>query len=212
MMRYGAAALAMAGLVLAGCASSQPNGSAAGGAASAASDTTTGPSMGGPASVSPPSSGPGSGSGASSGSGSGSAPADHLSPSQLAAIAAACPSDQNFPQANGPTARPVPATLQASWVLRCTVSSKGSSRLLVAEHSIGDTAPLLRALKRPSGLQIKTVCPMLRMLIPYFALVEPDGTVFVPKVPLSNCGMPQNPVTVALNGLKYVTLSSKPIK
>ena len=181
-------------------AASQSNGGAAGGQSTAASDTTTGPSIGGPASVSPPP------------SGGSSAPADHLSPSQLAAIAATCPSDQNFPQANGPTARPVPATLQASWVLRCTVPTKGGSRLLIAEHSIGDTAPLLRALKRPSGLQIKTVCPMLRMLIPYFALVEPDGTVFVPKVPLSNCGMPQNPVTVALNALRFTELSSTPIK
>jgi hypothetical protein len=187
----------MAGLVLAGCASNQPNGSAAGGQNSGSSDTTTGPSIGGPASVSPSPSG---------------APADQLSPSQLAAIAATCPSDQNFPQANGPTARPVPATLQASWVLRCTISTKGGTRMLIAEHSVGDTAPLLRALKRPSGVQIKTVCPMLRMLIPYFALVEPDGTVFVPKVPLSNCGMPQNPVTVALNALKFTELSSRPIK
>jgi len=198
MIRYGAAALAMAGLVLAGCASGQSTGSAAGGRSSS-SDTTTGPSIGGPASGTPSPSGS-------------SAPADQLSASQLAAIAASCPSDQNYPQANGPTARPVPATLQASWVLRCTISTKGGSRLLIAERSVGDTAPLLRALKRPSGLQIKTVCPMLRMLIPYFALVEPDGTVFVPKVPLSNCGMPQNPVTVALNALRFTTLSSKPIK
>jgi hypothetical protein len=203
MIRHGAAALAMAGLVLAGCASGQPNGSAAGGRSAVGSgtntgsDSTTGPSIGGPASVSP--------------SPSGGAPADNLSPGQLAAIAATCPSDQNFPQANGPTARAVPATLQASWVLRCTISTKGGSRLLVAEHSVGDTAPLLRALKAPSGLRIKVVCPMLRMVIPYFALVEPDGTVFVPKVPLSNCGMPQNPVTVALNALRYTTLSSKPI-
>jgi hypothetical protein len=199
MIRYGAAALAMAGLVLAGCASGQQHDSAAGGQSSAASDTTTGPSIGGPARLSPPP------------SGSSSAPADQLSPSQLAAIAATCPSDQDFPQANGPTARAVPATLQVSWVLRCTISAKGGSRLLVAEHSVGDTAPLLRALKAPSGLRIKTVCPMLRQLVPYFALVEPDGTVFVPKVPLSNCGMPQNPVTVALNALRYSTLSSKPI-
>ena len=199
MIRYGAAALAMAGLVLAGCASGQSNSQAAGGQSSAgSSDTTTGPSIGGPASGSP--------------SPSGSNSADNLSASQLAAIAATCPSDQNYPQANGPTARPVPATLQASWVLRCTISTKGGSRMLVAERSVGDTAPLLRALKRPSGLQIKTVCPMLRMLIPYFALVEPDGTLFVPKVPLTNCGMPQNPVMTALNALRYTTLSSKPIK
>ncbi|HET6210326.1 MAG TPA: hypothetical protein VFD94_08085 [Jatrophihabitans sp.] len=196
MIRYGAAALAMAGLVLAGCASTQSNSNAGG----AGSGTTTGPSLGGPASGSP------SAAGSSS-----SAPADTLSPSQLAAIAATCPSDQNFPQANGPTARTVPTTLQASWVLRCTISNKGGSRLLVAEHSVGDTAPLLRALKAPSAQRMKVVCPMLRVLIPYFALVEPDGTLFVPKVPLNNCGMPQNPVAVALNQLRFTTLSSKPI-
>src|SRR5689334_10024686 len=114
MIRYGAAALVMAGLVLAGCASGQSTGAAGG---QSSSDTTTGPSIGGPASGTP--------------SPSGSNSADNLSASQLAAIAATCPSDQNYPQANGPTARPVPATLQASWVLRCTISTKGGSRMLV---------------------------------------------------------------------------------
>ena len=33
---------------------------------------------------------------------------------------------------------------------------------------------------------------MLRVHLPYFALVQPTGQVFVPKVPVNNCGKPQN--------------------
>ena len=68
----------------------------------------------------------------------------------------------------------MPADLQVNWVLRCTISNKGGSRLLIAERSVGDTGPLLRALKTPSALRIKVVCPMLRVLIPYFALVQAE--------------------------------------
>jgi hypothetical protein len=197
-IRCGAAALAMAGLVLAGCASTQSHGSATGG--SGASGITTGPSLGGPASGSPsiPSSGTPN-------------PVDPLTPGQVAAIAATCPANQNYVQPNGPAARVVPADLRISWVLRCTISNKGGSRMLVAERSVGDTGPLLRALKTPSAQRIKVVCPMLRVLIPYFALVEANGTLFVPKVPVNNCGMPQNPVTAALNALRFTVLSTKPI-
>ncbi|HJQ03588.1 MAG TPA: hypothetical protein VJ851_18485 [Jatrophihabitans sp.] len=183
----------MAGLVLAGCASSTQGNRTA---ASDPAGITTGPGMGGTASVSP-----------STGSGT----PNPVDPSRIAAIAATCPANQNYAQANGPTARTVPADLQASWVLRCTISNKGGSRMLIAERSEGDLGPLLRALKTPSAQRIKVVCPMLRVFIPYFALVEPNGQVFVPKVPLNNCGMPQNPVTVALNSLRFTVLSTKPI-
>jgi hypothetical protein len=193
MIRYGAAALAMAGLVLAGCASTQSNGSGP-----AASGTT---SSSGTASVPPPYA---STSGAP-------APSDTLDPRQLAGIAASCPANQDYPQPNGPAARTVPASMQVSWVLRCTISNKGGSRLLIAEHSTGDIGPLMRALKTPSAQRMKVVCPMLRVLIPYFALVEADGAVFVPKVPVNNCGMPQSEVTTALNSLRFSTLSTRPI-
>jgi len=190
MIRYGAAALAMAGLVLAGCASTHSQSSGTG-----ASGTTTGPSTGSTASVSPRS----------------SDTPNPVDPPRIASIAATCPANQNFEQPNGPAARIVPADLQASWVLRCTISNKGGSRMLVAERSVGDTGPLLRALKTPSALHTKTVCPMLRVFIPYFALVEPNGKIFVPKVPTNNCGMPQGAVTAALNSLRFTVLSTKPI-
>jgi hypothetical protein len=199
MIRYGAAALAMAGLVLAGCASTHSNSSGTG--ASGASGTTTGPSMGGTASVSPP----------FASTSAAPAPSDTLDPRQLAGIAASCPANQNYAQPNGPAARVVPASLQVSWVLRCTISNKGGTRLLIAEHSVGDPGPLLRALKTPSAQRAKVVCPMLRVLIPYFALVEADGTVFVPKLPVNNCGMPQQAVTAALNALRFTTLSTRPL-
>jgi hypothetical protein len=97
-------------------------------------------------------------------------------------------------------------------VLRCTISNKGgTSRLLVAERSEGNTAALMRALRTPSAQRAKVVCPMLRVYLPYFALVQPDGQVFVPKVPVNNCGQPQSLVVQALESLRFSVLTSKPI-
>ena len=150
--------------------------------------------MGGTAIVSPP--------GGTSGGGS----------AGVAAIAASCPADQNLAGQNGPAARQVPATLAVSWVLRCTITHQGSTSVLVAERSQGDLAPLLQALRTPSALRQKVVCPMLAVYLPYFALVEPNGTVFHPKVPVNNCNQPQNAVVQALESLRFSELTSRTLK
>ncbi len=205
MIRISAAAVIVAAsLAIAGCASTQTtaggskpgsSGNAApsvGGTAPSPGGATSGPSIGGTAGVSPP-------------------------PSAIAGapatIAASCPAVQNFAVPNGPAARAVPAGIQVAWVLRCTIVSKGGiPSELVAERSISDPKPLVNALKTPSAQRPKVVCPMYVVQLPYFALVQTDGKVFVPTVPINNCGKPQNLVLAALNSLKFAELSSKPLK
>jgi hypothetical protein len=150
------------------------------------SGTTTGPSIGGPAS---------------------SPPAGEV----MRAAAASCPTDAVTPLTN-PMAKPVPADIQVAWVLRCRVVPGKGSYSLVAERSTTDPIDLVRALREPSMPRAKVVCPMLAVYIPNFALVQTNGQLLVPKVPLNNCGMAQNDVVTTLNQLRFVQISSRPVK
>ncbi|MDQ2838586.1 MAG: hypothetical protein M3Y89_14425 [Actinomycetota bacterium] len=196
MRKSAVAVVVLAGLTVAGCASTNSAGSgpAAGptspaGPAGGLNGTSTGPGMGGTASVAPSSS---TGSSAS-----------------VQAIAATCPSQQSFAMLNGPTAKPIPVDIQVAWVLRCTIVTKTGDRTLVAERSGGDPKALVAALKVPSAQRANGLCPMYVINTPYFALVETDGKVFVPKVPVTNCNKPQVAVIQALNSLRFSVLSSK---
>ncbi len=196
-MRLQAAAYAAAGLLLvgtAGCASTTQAGSggavtgSAGSSGTAApSGTTTGPSMGGTASAPVPTS------------------------SLAGMAAAACPTEAVTPLSN-PMAKPVPADIQVAFVLRCRVLPGKGSSALVAERSVSDPTDLVKALRAPSVPRAKIVCPMIAVYIPNFALVETDGRILVPKVPLNNCGMAQDQVASSLNQLKFVQISSRPVK
>lgn len=186
-MRLYAAGLILA-LAVTGCASSGQD-KAAGGATT--TGTTTGPAMGGTASApGTPSSNP---------------------PTSPPGTAVNCPTDLNFEQPNGPSAQPLPPKITVSWVLRCSVVSKGAKRVLNVERSDSDTANLVAALRVPSGQKIKGVCPMYRAAVPYFALVQPDGRALAPKVPVTNCGQAQPAVLQALNALTFKVISTKPL-
>jgi hypothetical protein len=193
-MRVQAAAVAAAGLLAlgaAGCASTTQAGSGgsagSGSGTSSGSGTTSGPSMGGTAS----------------------------SPAPTGAVekaaAAACPTNAVTPVTN-PAAKPVPAGIQVAWVLRCRVVSGSTKPTLVAERSTSDPTDLVRALQGPSVPRAKVVCPMIAVYIPNFALVQANGQLLVPKLPLNNCGMPQNGVVTALNLMHFSQISSRPLK
>lgn len=195
-MRLHAAALAAAGLLMlgaAGCASSVPAGSAGSGGSAGNSgssgpgDTTTGPSIGGPASSPPPTG------------------------SLERAAAAACPTNSVTPLTN-PRAETVPAGIQVAWVLRCRVIQGNGSSALVAERSTSDPTDLVRALRQPTVPRQKVVCPMFAVYLPNFALVQPNGQLLVPRIPLNNCGMAQPEVAAALSQLTFVQISSRPVK
>jgi hypothetical protein len=127
------------------------------------------------------------------------------------AVAGACPTNPVTPLTN-PQAKPVPADLKVGWVLRCRVVPGIRTNVLIGELSTTDPTDLVRALREPSAPRQKVVCPMLVPYIPNFALVEPDGQVFVPKIPLNNCGMPLTDVVSALNSMQFSQVTSRPVK
>jgi len=196
-MRLQAAAVAAAGLLMlgaAGCASTVQSGSAGAGGSGGVSgsigsapDTTSGPSIGGPASSPPPTS------------------------AVAKAAAAACPTNAVTAMTN-PAAKPVPPGIQVAWVLRCRVVQGNGTSTLVAERSTSDPTDLVRALAVPSMPRAKVVCPMIAVYIPNFALVQKNGQLLVPKLPLNNCGMPQNGVVTALNLMHFTQISSRPLR
>ena len=188
MRKILAVAVAVAGLALAGCASDTVSNR------QGPVGTTTGPSIGGPASSAPVA----------------ASPPSAEAPS-TAALIAACPTELDAAQANGPTAQALPATVDVSFVLRCTITSNTAGRTLKVEKSSGDTSALLTALREKSGLKIKGVCPMYRQAVPYFALVQSDGKALAPKVPVTNCGQPQPDVLAALGKLKFTVVATKPV-
>lgn len=192
-MRVRTAAAIGAGVIaLAGCAASSQQATTGGGGSSvipSAGGTTTGPSIGGTASMSPPSS------------------------AMAKAAAASCPTSLQDTDLNAPAARPVPAGLPVSFVLRCKIlTTGGTASTLVAERSTSDPATLIAALQAPTVPRAKVVCPMYAVQLPFFALVETNGTTLVPKIPLDNCGKPQNAVLTALNLMQFTEITSRPLK
>ncbi len=192
-MRVTAVAVAiLAGCVLTGCASSAQTTSAGSGSSPSSGESTgnTSPGMGGTASVVPPSTG-----------------------SSATALAASCPSRADSANANDPKAKPVPTGITVAWVLRCSVVSVGGvPQQVVAERSVSSPDALILALQTPSAQRAKVVCPMFAVFLPHFALVESDGTLLVPKVPLNNCGQPQNTVVQALRSMKFDKLATRSLK
>lgn len=188
-MRLYAAGLVLA-LAVTGCASSGQDKAAGGGAVTG---TTTGPAMGGTASV------PGTPTSSSSSNPPMSPPGSTVT----------CPTDLNFDEPNGSSAQPLPSKITVAWVLRCTVVSKGAKRVLDVERADGNASTLVAALRVPSGQKIKGVCPMYRAAVPYFALVQPDGRALAPKVPVTSCGQAQPEVLQALNALDFKVISTR---
>ncbi|MEO7260150.1 MAG: hypothetical protein ABI047_02625 [Jatrophihabitantaceae bacterium] len=145
------------------------------------------------------SSGPGAGSGAGSGSGWGSQQVDDRCPAEL------------HGQYNTPQAKPVPSGIEVDWVLRCTVVELHGDhrRGLLIERSDSDPAALLRALRAPDVARDDDPCPAIAMVVPYFALVQPDGKRFVARMPLTACALPQAAAMQALNGLRFTVIAKK---
>ena len=177
-----------------GCAATQSSANGGSGAStSTASASTTGPSTGGA-----------SGTGSSLPSATPSA-SDSGSP-----VDARCPAQLDEGQYNGRQAKPIPSGIDVDWVLRCVVAPQpDGSRFLLVERSDSDPAALLAALRSPDEPASGGVCPMIRMVLPYFALVQRDGRALAPKVPLTGCRMAQAAVLQALNGMHFEVISRK---
>ncbi|MDQ1738405.1 MAG: hypothetical protein QOE53_57 [Pseudonocardiales bacterium] len=178
-------------LAITGCASTQ----SAGGPGSGRASVTPGAPTGGAGAT-----------GGSAGTGSGRPTA---TPSG-SPVDARCPAQLDEGQYNGRQAKPIPSGLAVDWVLRCRVAPQpDGSRFLLVERSDSDPAALLAALRASDEPRSSGACPMIRMVLPYFALVQPGGTTLAPKVPLTGCGMPQAALVQALNGMRFQVISRK---
>ncbi len=123
-------------------------------------------------------------------------------------IVARCPAQLDQGQANRKGSKPVPGDLQVDWVLRCSVVAQaGGTHYLVAERSDSDPGALLAALRTPDEALSKGACPAIAMVVPYFALIEPDGTGLLPRLPMTGCRLPQAAAVQALNALRFTVIS-----
>lgn len=126
----------------------------------------------------------------------------------IAPVVDRCPVQLDEGQANRKGAVPVPADITVDWVLRCSVAPRsGGFRYLQVERSDGDPAALLAALRAPDEPLSKGACPSIAMVVPYFALIEPDGTTLVPRLPITGCRLPQPAAIQALNALRFKVIS-----
>ena len=116
---------------------------------------------------------------------SGSGPAGPSTSPSMKPVVAQCPVQLDEGQANNRKgARPVPGQIQVDWVLRCSVAPRaGGTRYLQVERSDSDPSALLAALRAPDEPRSKGACPAIAMVVPYFALIERDGTTLVPRLP-----------------------------
>jgi hypothetical protein len=107
----------------------------------------------------------------------------------------------------------LPASFVPVAVLRCvegyqTIPGKGQWQTATLERANEDLAPLIAALRRPSGgRSTGMMCPELAMLPPQIVLIDGNGKMIIPRLPLSGCGLVQQQVIAALGALPWFTLS-----
>lgn len=163
---------------------------------------------------------PSSGRGAPGGGGGmeGSGWVNYLPSPPSSPTAAPSPVDSRCPagltesgQINNSQAKPVPSGINVDWVLRCTVVSQPGdhSRGLLIERSDSDPAALLKALRAPDEPLNEGPCPAIAMVVPYFALVGPDGKPVPARMPLTACALPQDVAMQALNRLQWKVIAKK---
>lgn len=185
--------------------------------ACASEPSTVGGGAGSPGVIDPAS--PSGGAGASGSEGSGWVSYLPLPPSSRpsatsppSAVDSRCPAGlTENGQYNDRQARPAPSGIEVDWVLRCTVTGPHGdhSRSLLIERSDSDPTALLKALRAPDEPRSGGECPAIAMVVPYFALMQPDGKPFVARMPLTGCALPQAAAMQALNGLRWKVIAKK---
>ena len=111
--------------------------------------------------------------------------------------------------ANVVRGKALPASFSAVAVLRCVTSDqqipgKGEWETATLERADTNLAPLIAALRHPSGQRVPgMMCPAIAMVAPQFVLVGADGTALWPPLPLTGCGLVQSGVLAALSALSW---------
>jgi hypothetical protein len=115
--------------------------------------------------------------------------------------------------ANAVRGKALPASFEPAEVLRCVagdqlVPGKGQWQTATLERADKNLAPLMTALRQPSGHRTPgMMCPAIAMVAPQFVLVGKDGTALWPLLPLSGCGLVQSGVLAALATLPWQPVS-----
>jgi hypothetical protein len=107
----------------------------------------------------------------------------------------------------------LPASFVPVAVIRCvnsyqTIPGKGQWEVATLERADENLAPLITALRHPSGgKRPGMMCPEIAMVPPQFVLVGGGGKMLVPQLPLSGCGLVQPQVLAALSALSWQPVS-----
>ncbi|MEA2207381.1 MAG: hypothetical protein QOE77_4157 [Blastocatellia bacterium] len=190
-------AVAVAALTVAGC-SSMPTVEPALRPTSSAPGTVTG------------------GAGSTTGSPGSASTGQPSAPPPVSPVDSRCPAQLDEGQHNAAYGTPVPPDgFTVAWVLRCTVTPQvgavtpqaNTVRYLLVERSDSDPSALLAALRVADEAPSKGVCPAMAMVVPYFALVQRDGSALVPHIPVTDCRLPRPPVLQALNALQFSVIA-----
>jgi hypothetical protein len=86
------------------------------------------------------------------------------------------------------------------------VPGDGEWQFAEAQRADSGLTGLLAALRLPSqSASADTICPLMALVLPPFALVDAGGKVISPLLPLTACGTPLTQVTQAIDALPWRT-------
>ena len=80
------------------------------------------------------------------------------------------------------------------------------------EVAVSGLGPLLAALREPSarraGLGLVSGCPVPASRLLSLALIGPRNAITYARVPVTECGMPRQPVLASLASLHWIVISN----
>ena len=120
-----------------------------------------------------------------------------------------CPEPGSPGQAASPSPKPLSPSVAIKAVVRCETVQRsypglGSWSVQLAEVADSGLGPLLADLRtpsdpRPSGI----MCPNVRILVPWFELVDTAGAAINVTIPTDQCGAPKTAAVTALQDLQF---------
>jgi hypothetical protein len=103
----------------------------------------------------------------------------------------------------------IPADVEVSWVLECSVGPPAQSGTPHTELRRADdpAVELLAALRQPSATKQTSPCTTEFLLPFYLALITDDGRAIAPLIPVDGCAKPRREVLAALGKLPLRPIS-----
>lgn len=121
----------------------------------------------------------------------------------------ACPDPGSLGQQASPSPKPLPPSVAIKAVVRCETVQRsypglGTLSVQLAEVAGSGLGPFLADLRAPSdAMPSGIMCPDLRILVPWFELVDSAGTAINVAIPTDQCGAPKTAAITALEALHF---------